>query len=112
MNPWCWASRLPKADEIYLEEITLSNGNVIYDVHPYWITYINELIPTWLYKQFITQFSSENKLPSNWELPKDMDMNTYIGGYGFTSSDENSIPYEDMKKIANKYPESKHFHLG
>lgn len=111
-DPWSWAYRLPKADEIYFEEITLNNGNVIYNVYPYWITYINALIPTWLYKQFVTQFSSENKLPSNWELPKDMDMNTYIGGYGFRSSNENSVPYEDMEKIAKKYPELKRFQLG
>jgi hypothetical protein len=104
--------RLPKIDEIYLEAITLNNGNVIYDLHPYYIKYINKLIPTWLYKKFITQYCSENKTPSNWELPKDMDINTYIGGYGFTTTDENSISYEDMEKIVHKYTESKHWHLG
>lgn len=111
-NPWRWASRLPKADEIYLEEITLSNGNVIYDVYPYYIKYIDKLIPTWLYKKFIVQYCSENKTPSNWELPKDMDINTYIGDYGFTTTDENSISYQDMEKIVHKYTESKHWHLG
>ena len=104
--------RLPKVDEIYLEAITLNNGNVIYDVYPYYIKYINELIPTWLYKKFIAQYYSKNKTPSNWELPKDMDINTYIGGYGFTTTDENSISYEDMEKILHKYTESKHWHLG
>lgn len=104
--------RLPKIDEIYLEAITLNNGNVIYDVYPYYIKYINKLIPTWLYKKFIAQYCSENKTPSNWKLPKDMDINTYIGGYGFTTTDENSISYEDMQKIVHKYTESKHWHLG
>lgn len=104
--------RLPKVDEIYLEAITLNNGGVIYDVYPYYIKYINELIPTWLYKKFIAQYCSENKTPSNWELPKDMDINTYIGGYGFTTTDENSISYQDMEKIMHKYTESKHWHLG
>lgn len=104
--------RLPKIDEIYLEAITLNNGNVIYDVYPYYIKYIDKLIPTRLYKQFIEQYCSENKTPSNWKLPKDMDINTYIGGYGFTTTDENSISYEDMEKIVHKYTESKHWHLG
>ena len=104
--------RLPKIDEIYLEAITLNNGNVIYDVYPYYIKYIDKLIPTRLYKQFIEQYCSENKTPSNWKLPKDMDINTYLGGYGFTTTDENSISYEDMEKIVHKYTESKHWHLG
>lgn len=104
--------RLPKVDEIYLEAIPLNNGDVIYNVQPYYITDINELIPTWLYKKFIVQYCSENKTPSNWLVPKDMDMNTYIGGYGFTTTDENSISYEDMQKIAHKYTESEHWHLG
>lgn len=104
--------RLPKIDEIYLEAITLNNGNVIYDVYPYYIKYIDKLIPTRLYKQFIEQYCSENKTPSNWKLPKDMDINTYLGGYGFTTTDENSISYEDMQKILHKYTESKHWHLG
>lgn len=104
--------RLPKVDDIYIGKHDLRNGNVIYDVYPYYIKYINELIPTWLYKKFIAQYCSENKTPSNWELPKDMDINTYIGGYGFTTTDENSISYQDMEKIMHKYAESKHWHLG
>lgn len=104
--------RLPKVNEIYIKEIPLNNGGIFYDVQPYYITYINELIPIWLYKKFITQYCSENKTPSNWELPKDMDINTYIGGYGFTTTDENSISYQDMEKIMHKYTESKHWHLG
>lgn len=104
--------RLPKVDDIYIKAIPLNNGNFIYDVYPYYIKYINELIPTWLYKKFIAQYCSENKTPSNWGLPKDMDINTYIGGYGFTTTDENSISYQDMEKIAHKYTESKHWHLG
>lgn len=104
--------RLPKVDDIYIGKHDLRNGNAIYNVYPYYITYINELIPTWLYKKFIAQYCSENKTPSNWEIPKDMDINTYIGGYGFTTTDENSISYEDMEKIVHKYAESNHWHLG
>ena len=40
--------RLPKIDEIYLEAITLNNGNVIYDVYPYYIKYIDKLIPIYI----------------------------------------------------------------
>lgn len=62
---------------------------------------------------FITEFIEQYKgtLPAAFNLPKEMDVETYVGRIGFIGKEDNSIPYESWDKI-NELFKGTNWHLG
>ena len=60
-------------------------------------------------KWFEKEYS--DRIPKWWNIPEHLDLQYWKGKIGFCTSEENSIPWEDMEKICEKF-DGEHFHMG
>jgi len=94
---------------IYRRKLHRKKFGYIY-LRNYWRFEISNNMTPELMNMFIKHY--KGKHPS-WNIPEELTVQHWIGAYKIDSVDENSIPWEDMDKLWNKFsPNIRRCHLG
>lgn len=62
-------------------------------------------------KKFIDEYKERFPAPDWWKIPAECDVNTYKGRIAFETVTDNSIAYDDIEEICEKF-NGGHWHMG